>query len=323
MGALALGAAPFAGFYLYTKMYILTTRTLRFTIYQLLPRPYNANRRRLFRETGSSSLGAGAPVELGTDEPMQMLAPFPPPPANEPTATPGAALRRQSTVSLRGSNSGPAGAPTGSDEFASDDEEAEIMGATLISFDVEATEATPENGISPLANDAQGLDAGNANPAANTNHNHTPPTVWSAELRPNIIDSNRPGAGPGTAGPHDLVYRENALMRLPAVMAADVLAVTPARLLMTPVAAAVWLRLARPYMARLGRPLEGVLSAPGAWWGACTARGLANLLGLELLLVAVHFGAWTAVMSLAQTFRLSEEEWNERVGDVAADGGEI
>jgi hypothetical protein len=38
------------------------------------------------------------------------------------------------------------------------------------------------------------------------------------------------------------------------------------------------------------------------------------MLGLELLLAVVHGEAWAVVMLIAEQFRFSEEEWNEREG---------
>lgn len=324
LGAFALGAAPFAGFYLYTKLYSLITRTLRFKIYRLLPRPYNASRRRFFREEAPLPPGPEyIPIEVRTDEPLDR---FPSASATTNDASADAPLRRQSTSSLRG-NSDPTQPspdseprPPQHDDFASDDEETEIISATLISFDVEATEPTTPGGGGG-GGDPSSSPASNSNP--NGANGDTTPGVWSAELRPNLADGSRP-TGNGGFGPHggggggapEPVYRENVLTRLPAVLATDVLAITPARLLMTPLAAAVWLGLARPYMARLGgaAALEGVVEGAGRWGGLWSARALGNLLGLELLLAVMHGEAWAVVMLAAERFRFSEEEWNEREG---------
>ncbi len=330
LGAAALGVAPFAGFYLYTKFYSLITTTLRVKIYRLLPRPYNAHKRRIFPET--SALPAGAdlvPIEVRTEEPVDDF------PATNSPSTDGP-HRRQSTASLRGSNSNPFGEPGAAapppDNFASDDEETEIISATLISFDVEATDPT-----TPL--DPSAPNSSTANPNGNASDNT--PGVWSAELRPNLADGARPGGGgPGggglfgggaAGGGLEPVYRENALTRLLAVLATDVLAITPARVLMTPLASAVWLGLARPYMARqAGGGAPGLMMAAGdvvqgvgRWWGLWSAGALRNMLGLELLLAVVHGEAWALVMMLAERYRFSEEEWCEREGVGLPDEGAI
>ncbi|AEO62683.1 uncharacterized protein THITE_2041768 [Thermothielavioides terrestris NRRL 8126] len=303
LGAFALGAAPFAGFYLYTKFYSFLIRTLRYKIHRLLPRPHNATKRRSFRDGASLPPGTDAiPIEIRTSEPIQT----PDPPTNEPS--PGGPSRRQSTPSLRGN--GPSGAAQ-QDDFASDDEEAEIISATLISFDVEASDPTPDP-----TNHSPATAAANGD-AATANTNTPTPGVWSAELRPNLTDGaagRAAGAGPDSGGPPEPLYRETVLTRLPAVLATDVLAVTPARLLMTPLATLVWLPLARAYMARRGLPLDDVVRGAGWWWGLHSRRALVNLLGLELLLAVVHGEAWALVTLVAGSLRYSEEEWNEREG---------
>ncbi|KAK4157630.1 hypothetical protein C8A00DRAFT_29476 [Chaetomidium leptoderma] len=357
LGAFALGAAPFAGFYLYTKFYSLITRTLRFKIHRLLPRPYNANRRRYFPEGSLPSGSEYVPLELRPGEPLD---PTPTTSTTTTTATersPGSApLRRQSTISLRGSGnsnestSQPTPGGPRQDDFASDDEETEVISATLISFDVEATDpTTPDQQQQQSTSTNGGGGGGGGGGSSDT----APTGVWSAELRPNLADSSRnpsgSGSGSGSGGvgggggngnggcdhphhhhhhhhAHEPVYRENVLTRLPAILATDVLAITPARLLMTPFAAAVWLGLARPYMARLGLSLEGVVSSgsygggAGGWWwwlrwaGLGSRGAMVNLLGLELLLAVLHGEAWAVVMLAAERFRYSEEEWNEREG---------
>ncbi|KAK4137476.1 hypothetical protein BT67DRAFT_414835, partial [Trichocladium antarcticum] len=228
LGGIALGVAPFAGFYLYTKMYSLITRTLRFKIYRLLPRPYNANKRRSARETTPVQLGTDIPVEVRTEEIIEPTAPTDS--AWNPGSTP---LRRQSTLSLRGSGTDHAttaatttttATAVGPDDFASDDEDAELISATLISFDVEATESMPDF---PTHFDD------NNNNNNNTTTTTTTPGLWSAELRPNIpaseTDHNHPahsgthsgcnGGGGSANSAHEPVYRESVLTRLPAVLA--------------------------------------------------------------------------------------------------------
>ncbi|KXX73219.1 hypothetical protein MMYC01_205132 [Madurella mycetomatis] len=340
LSAFAVGLTPFAGFYLYTKVYSLITRTLRFKIYGLLPRPYNANKRKQLREATPPPGAADIPIEFRTDEPLEVLDPLPapPPPSDNPPRA-----RRQSTVSLRGTGTGtttnattagpiPGHAATGPDDFASDDEEAELISATLISFDVEATEPMPDAHQHPSASSAadnpsnnNSNNNNNDNNGNNNGNNNNTPNLWSAELRPNLADSSRPSGGSPSDGQEIPLYRENALTRLPAVLATDVLAITPARLLMTPFAGAVWLRLARPYMARMGMSLASVRddAAVGFFWtftAPLGRRAVVNLLGLELLLAVVQGEAWSLMMLVAERFRYSREEWLEKEG-VRENGG--
>ncbi|KAL2157614.1 hypothetical protein VTH06DRAFT_5993 [Thermothelomyces fergusii] len=274
LGAFALAAAPFAGFYLYTKLYTVLTRVLRYTIHQHLPRPYNSSRRRrdwapLSREDPDFDF-----VEQHSDENVPAT---PPTTATTPTTTdpsPNTALRRQSTISLRGgsdnsnisnnydsSNNADRPAPS-HDDFVSDDEDTDIISATLISFDVEATDPT-----SPDA----GPHSSGSNGASHHNHGGggggDAPGVWSAELRPSFADGSRPGGGAGLPGGsgREPLYRETVLTRLPAILATDVLAITPARLAMLPFAVSVWLGLTRPYMARMGLPLDDLVEGAGRW----------------------------------------------------------
>ncbi|KAK3904302.1 hypothetical protein C8A05DRAFT_31930 [Staphylotrichum tortipilum] len=331
LGAMALGVTPFAGFYLYTKFYSLVTKTLRVKIYRFLPRPYNAHKRRVFPETAALPPGAElVPIEVRTEEPVDD---FPSASATN-SPSPDGPHRRQSTASLRGSNSalfGEPGAAPPHDDFASDDEETEIISATLISFDVEATDPT-----TPL--DPSAPNSSSANPNSASANDNTP-GVWSAELRPNLAEGARPGGGPGSGagglfggggagGANEPVYRENMLTRLPAVLATDMLAITPARLLMTPFAAAVWLGLAGPYMARQagggGLMAAGdVVQGVGRWWGLWSGAALKNMLGLEMLLALIHGEAWALLTIVAETFRFSEEEWCEREGVGLPDEGAI
>ena len=329
LGTFALGVAPFASFYLYTKFHTVITKTLRYKIHQLLPRPHNAHKRRYF----GANLSTGA--EFGSTENRTDESPFSPT-ATTPTTTTNpstaAAPRRQSTVSLRGDNSADQATFGGStqgtqDDFASDDEDTEIISATLISFDVEATDPT-----TPL----DATQSAAAHHGAHSGEDATP-GAWSAELRPNpnLGDANRAadygfpsgsggggGGGDGGGAPDTRVYRENVLTRLPAILATDVLAITPARLLMTPLASLVWLGLARPYMRRMGMAMDGVVEGAGWWWGLGQGRGLVNMLGLELLLAVMQCEAWAVVMLAAERFRFSTEEWNEREGLLGEGEGE-
>jgi hypothetical protein len=321
----AVGLAPFAGFYLYTKAYSLITRTLRFKIYSLLPHPQNTSKRKQPGDRVTQQSGADMAIEYRTDEPLEIFDPLSSPSSSGPPPS----HRRQSTVSLRSPNTRanatagpvPSYAATGPDEFASDDEEAEIIGTRLISFDFEASEPMPDPQHASTA--ADNTNAPNTNSSGNTATNANTPDFWSAELRPNIADS---GGRPGVSSADQLecpAYRENMLTRLPAVLATSVLAIAPAHLLTTSFAGMAWLPLARSYMARLGLSLEGVHERPVEWMiggGAIPGRGLVNMLGLELLLTVVQGEAWSLMMLLAERFKYTEEEWT--VKEAVKRGGE-
>ncbi len=170
------------------------------------------------------------------------------------------AIRRQSTFSLR------------ADDFGSDDEETEVVSATLISFDVEATESSD-----------------------------TPPGVWSAELRPNVADARVV---------QEPRYRDNELTRLPAVRGAQLLALPLMRLLVAPLEALVWRSLARSFALRRGLS-TAAMHGPGLL-GSLTWMGVSNLICWELChLLFYQADMYVLVVEFAAQFRLTDEEWKE------------
>ncbi|KAK3308800.1 uncharacterized protein B0T15DRAFT_118935 [Chaetomium strumarium] len=305
VGAFALGVVPFVAYYQYQSMYSAFIMSFRTVIYHFLPRPSNVNKFRVLRESAPIPLGVDTlPTDIRNDESPGTL---------DSESVANGSFRRQSTFSHRGSSSSQSGPRPGQpDNFASDEEEEEVMGSTLISFDVEASDATPDRNSA----------ATNSNADATT----TPSAagVWSAELRPNLLDSSG-GRPAGSGGQQEPVYRETALTRLPAVLAAEMLAIIPARLLLAPFASLVWTKLARSYMARQGLSLDGMWSGAGLWWGMHSGRGLVNLLGLELLFAVMQGEAWALVMFVAEMYRYTEDEWNERegLGQAAAEEEEV
>ncbi len=173
---------------------------------------------------------------------------------------PVSAIRRQSTFSLR------------ADDFGSDDEETEVVSATLISFDVEATESSD-----------------------------TPPGVWSAELRPNVADARIV---------QEPRYRDNELTRLPAVRGAQLLALPLMRLLVAPLEALVWRSVARSFALRRGLS-TAAMHGPGLL-GSLTWMGVSNLVCWELChLLFYQANSYAFVVLFAGQFRLTDEEWKE------------
>lgn len=177
------------------------------------------------------------------------------------------------------------------DDFTDDDEDAnEIVSATLISFDVENN---PEN---PDPNDA-----------------NMPPGVWSAELRPNPgNESQGGGAGGGGGGDRDgddrsrrppRLYRDNALTRLPATLAADMLARRAASLLLAPFEAMVLRNIAESWCRPRG------LSTAGLWG---FSRGMVlNLLAVEIVHFLFDTDSWAAISMVSSEFVVSSAEWEK------------
>lgn len=203
-------------------------------------------------------LGRTISHDEATMRALEGRIPPPPLPENQP---PVGAVRRRSTVSSRG------------DEYVSDDEETEIVSATLISFDVEATESTD-----------------------------TPPGVWSAELRPNVTGDSR------VMPKEDPVYAENLLTTLPAVLAAELFAGAAVTLLLVPVEAFGLRLFARTFRALRGLPvfdMHGLNPLSGLSW---TAVG--NLLGVTMMGVLVASEGWSVTIGLAELYRGADADWD-------------
>lgn len=166
------------------------------------------------------------------------------------------------------------------DDFASDEEDNEAVSATLISFDVEATEST---------------DA--------------PAGLWSAELRPSESSLR-------TETPHPM-YLDTLLTRLPALMCCYVLNDSVVRIVMAPFEAVSLRLIARAFRLRQGLSCDGIQSLgllSGLNWNLA-----ANFFGAELMRLALLGEVWAAFTGLSMWFHMSEEEWKE-VGDENAPG---
>lgn len=274
-GALALNAAPLAAVYFSQGVWNAVRATVWLSIRLLVPQPHNTVKRSQSRaaettqtpETPRPSTPTPAAVgeqprngrDISRDE-MTFRALEGQQPPTDPVAV--GAVRRQSTFSAR------------ADEYPSDDDETEVVTATLISFDVEASESTD-----------------------------VPPGVWSAELRPNVSE------GRSQSG-QEPVYRENVLTRLPAVLAADVLTALPVRIITAPSEAIVWRYFVRSFLARRGLGLEGIYGL--TFLDSLSWTAAANFLGLELIHLFVEGEIWAVMTMVAQHYRMSEDEWNEQ-----------
>lgn len=204
--------------------------------------------------------------------------PVPPPaPPGESTPSPGPAstvapvppapstARRPSAFSARGG-----------DDYASDEEEHETVSATLISFDVEATES---------------LDA--------------PPGLWSAELRPSLGPEAR------LAASQQPLYLDTMLTRLPAFMAADIFSVVFAYVTVAPYEAVALRLVARAFRRRMGLGVDDILE-PNLLAGL-TWRAVANFLGLEFTHLMLVGEVWAAITCASYLLHITEEEWRDEV----------
>ncbi|EGR53110.1 uncharacterized protein TRIREDRAFT_74477 [Trichoderma reesei QM6a] len=169
--------------------------------------------------------------------------------------------RRPSIFSARG------------DDFDSDEEDNDVIRATLISFDVEATEST---------------DA--------------PQGLWSAELRPSVANTDSRGS---TA--FQPTYLDTLLTQIPALLASHMLANSMTRLLMTPYDATALRLVARAFCVRKGLPLDDILETnllSGFTW--TTAM---NYLGTEFFHLLLTTEVWAVFTGLSQWYHFTEEEW--------------
>lgn len=216
-----------------------------------------------------------------------------------------------------------------------------MVGGTLISFDVEATEASPDN-HPPGA----GMPAGG---------------VWSAELRPNVPlaaaderffedgeaeagfgfgsgtgdgwlgggGSRGGGSGMGSGARRQVTYADNELTRLPANMATEMMTRIATYALMAPFEAAAlrmvaWRYLGWGAVGGIGRGLmlgsaataaaAGGIYAPSIlpWapfllsWQAAT-----SFVGLEVAHLFFATDVWALVTAVAWWMHYDEDEWEE------------
>ncbi|ETR99937.1 hypothetical protein M419DRAFT_142201 [Trichoderma reesei RUT C-30] len=200
-----------------------------------------------------------APSEIHSNEGASPVAPVD---SQLPSDASGVEVaRRPSIFSARG------------DDFDSDEEDNDVIRATLISFDVEATEST---------------DA--------------PQGLWSAELRPSVANTDSRGS---TA--FQPTYLDTLLTQIPALLASHMLANSMTRLLMTPYDATALRLVARAFCVRKGLPLDDILETnllSGFTW--TTAM---NYLGTEFFHLLLTTEVWAVFTGLSQWYHFTEEEW--------------
>jgi hypothetical protein len=159
------------------------------------------------------------------------------------------------------------------DDYGSDEEDNDGIRATLISFDVEATEST---------------DA--------------PQGLWSAELRPSV--ANTDSRGSISSQP---TYLDTLLTQIPALLASHMLSNSITRLLMTPYDATALRLVARAYCLRNGLPCEDICQTnllSGLSWTSAM-----NYLWTEFIHLLLTTEVWAVFTGLSQWYHFSEEEW--------------
>ena len=190
--------------------------------------------------------------------------------------------RASSQPGLDGRSQHEASSPIG-DEYGSDEEDNPPgVSATMISFDVEATDAA---------------DA--------------PPGLWSAELRPSQADSK-------SSSPPGPTYFDTLLTRAPPLVATDVLTELVSRIVCAPFEATALRVMARTWAIRHGLPLWPILT--GDMMSGLNLTYAVNFLISELLHLGALSDLWALFAFACQQLHMSEEEWKESEADLLREG---
>jgi hypothetical protein len=262
-GMIGLSALPFAAYIVENVIRIRTMARLRSIFYDLTPNPTNYKR------------------------PRTPLAP-PPPPAAEDQSPPPATLQRQNTEET-GSSSRPAPSEAGTssrpsrrrstissrgEDDPSDDDEAEGVSATLISFDVEATESSD-----------------------------VPTGSWSAELRPNVV------ADPRTASATK-DYADNWLTRFVPMALAQHYGYFAAKLLFAPATALTLRAVARSHRVRHGLPVSDMWAlAPGGVGGFFSSTAAYTWLSLAVLHYLADMEMFFGMCGVVRMYKGAQADW--------------
>ncbi|KAI0396132.1 hypothetical protein F5Y17DRAFT_420464 [Xylariaceae sp. FL0594] len=254
VGKAALNIAPYAGYCLACYLWEVLGYSVRRQIRKRLPHPYgpltklvaaamprlppvrSAPESPTLGEADREIRHSQQPEEemaLGVEGEMEQVA--------------MGTIRRQGTFSSRGG-----------DDYATDEEDADLVNPPLISFDVDTSEST-----------------------------EPPAGYWSAELRPNNSDDSRsqPKEAPS--------YRVNGLTCLPYLLAEDLATGTLTHLLLTPLDFLVFRGMARRFVSKFGVPAAAV----GEGLPLRTLTNLVQVEALKLL-VSVGVWMATTLISL-------------------------
>ena len=284
---LAANLAPFAAFYLCGRLWSAVHIYAWPHVIKLLPRPsqnerYSTRVLNPTRNTPVSQPVLESPT-LGetdreirhtqnpdTDIPTLMAL------DGQPTeeALPVGSIRRQSTFSSRGG-----------EDYGTDEEDAELVNPTLISFDVDTSETTADH------------NAG----------------IWSAELRPSVAADSRVQAA------EDPVYMVNPLTQLPSILGADILTNFVAYVACTPTDALALRGVARAFTEKRGLPQDRMFDS--SLWSNLSLRGVVNIVGLEVLRLMISGDAWALTTVVSQWLHVTEEEWKDIHKGDPPDGG--
>ncbi|KAI1366602.1 hypothetical protein F5Y08DRAFT_301092 [Xylaria arbuscula] len=274
LGKIAMSLVPFAGYYLIGCAWDILSYLIRRQVHKSLPHPWpssisnlrpvvptNNPRRQSFPE--SPTLGDADREIRHTQDPEFDGDPLALNGEGVGEPLPVGTIRRQSTFSSRGG-----------DDYATDEEDPEMVNPTLISFDVDTSEST-----------------------------EPPAGIWSAELRPS--NSGDPAAQEKEA-PR---YVVNTLTSLPSLLAGDILTSSLTHALLAPFDILTFRAMARAFAHKFRLPMDDMFEVSLA--DGLASRMLVNLFQAEVFKFLICFGAWATVTGIAQRFHITDEEWKE------------
>ncbi|CAJ2508080.1 Uu.00g092660.m01.CDS01 [Anthostomella pinea] len=279
IGKIAVNLAPWTAFYLAARSWEFINPPIRRQVLKYLPHPSpdplaalsnfvaNTARRQPFPE--SPTLGAADREIRHTHDPepdSDVPAAMAPDGQAAGDAIPVGAIRRQGTFSSRGG-----------EEYATDEEDSEMVNPTLISFDVDTTESTE---LPP--------------PGAG---------VWSAELRPSFSGDARPQ-------PKDAPrYIVNSLTSLPSLLGGQVITNSIVRILLSPLDMLTLRAVARAFARKRGLPCGDMFTVN--LLDSLSPRVGLNLVLIESLRFLASCEIWVALTVVSQWLHVTEEEWKD------------
>ncbi|KAI0444587.1 hypothetical protein F4803DRAFT_511218 [Xylaria telfairii] len=272
-GKAAMSLAPYAGYWLIGCAWDVFSYFIRRKVHRNIPHPWPSSTPTPRVSVPTSTPGRQSfpesPTLGDTDREIRHTQG---PEADADPATNGedvgeglpiGTIRRQGTFSSRGG-----------DDYATDEEDQEMVNPTLISFDVDTSEST-----------------------------EPPPGVWSAELRPS--NSN----DPRTQQKEAPRYVVNTLTSLPSLLAGDILTSSFTHVLLTPLDILAFRAMARSFSLKFGLPIGHMFEVSLA--NGLAIRMLLNLFQAEVLKFLISAEAWAFVTGVAQRFHVTDEEWKD------------
>lgn len=276
VGKIAASLAPYAGYYLLGFTWDVLSYLIRRQVHRSLPHPHpwpssttnlralvptNAPLRPSFSE--SPTLGEADREIRHTQSPEADTDPLATISEDAGESLPSGTIRRRGTFSSRGG-----------DDYATDEEDPDMVNPTLISFDVDTSES-----------------------------NEPPPGIWSAELRP----SN--SGDPGTHQKEAPRYVVNTLTRLPSLLAGEILTSSLTHIFLTPFDIHAFRAMATAFALKFDLPIGHMFDV--RLGDGLVTRMMMNLFYTEVLKFVISFGTWASITAVSQRYHFTDEEWEE------------